>query len=157
MGRITLSHTQTFPPNTMTLPELLDIAKRANPKLFEHIWCSPYPNGSQYHVNFRLVHLFRELRLPQISSEFDVNSKRSEDGGVEYSALSSIIHEHSRVTGLRVIVSADGTEISVLVQAYADDTIPEFVITAAKRILRLAMRATADYMSDVLGIVNKTI
>ena len=157
MDTVTLSHTQAFPPNAMTLPELLDIAKKANPKLIEHVWCSPYPNGSQYSIKFQLAHLFRELRIPQISGEFDVDSKRNEDGSVEYSALSSIIHEHSKLTDLKVAVSPCGDEISVDVKAHVDDSIPGFVITAAKRILRLAMRATAEYMGGVLGTSEKTI
>jgi len=157
MDTVSLSHTQAFPPNAMALPELLDMARKANPKLIEHVWCSPYPNGSQYSVNFRLAHLFRELRIPQIAGEFDVDNKRNEDGSVEYSALSSIIHEHSKLTNLKVTISSGGSLISVDVKAHVDESIPGFVIAAAKRILRLAMRATAAYMGGVLGTSEKTI
>jgi hypothetical protein len=157
MEPVALSHTQPFPPNAMTLPDLLDMARKANPKLIEHVWCSPYPNGSQYSVNFRLAHLFRELGIPQISGEFDIDSKRNEDGCVEYSAQSTIIHEHSKLTDLTVTVSSAGSLISVYVKTHVDESIPGFVITAAKRILRLAMRETAEYMSGVLGTSRKTI
>jgi len=157
MNTINFANKQSFPANTLALPELLDLAKLANPQLIDHFECTEYPNGSQYSIKFQLAHLFREFRVPQICGEFDVNSKRNNDGGVEYSAISTIDREICRLESLVVEVSNNGTEIGITGVAQVDKEIPKLVITAAKRMLKLAMKATAEYIGAISASTEKTI
>jgi len=157
MNTVNFANTQSFPTNTLALPELLDLAKLANPQLIDYCECTEYPNGSQYSIKFQLAHLFREFRVPQIYGEFDVNSKRNEDGSIEYSALSSIDRGICKLESLVVKVSKNGSEITIMNVAQVDKEIPKLVITAAKRMLKLAMKATAEYMSAISASSKKTI
>lgn len=157
MNTVNFANTQSFPANTLALPELLDLAKLANPQLIDHFECTEYPNGSQYSIKFQLAHLFREFRVPQICGEFDVNSKRNGDGGIEYSAISTIDRDICKLESLVVEVSNDGTAIRMTGVAQVDKEIPVLVITAAKRMLKLAMKATAEYMSAISASTKKTI
>jgi hypothetical protein len=157
MNTVNFANTQSFPANTLTLPELLHIAKLANPHLIDYCECTEYQNGSQYSFRFQLAHLFREFRVPQISGEFDVNSKRNDDGGIEYSTLSAIDRGICKLESLVVKVSNQNTEISVTCVTQVDKEIPRLVITAAKRMLRLAMKATAEYISTISASTEKTI
>ena len=157
MNTVNFSNTQSFPANSLTLPELVELAKLANPQLIDYCDCTEYPNGSKYSIKFQLAHLFREFRVPQICGEFDVNSKRNDDESIEYSALSSIDRGICKLESLFVKISNNGTEITIMNVAQVDKEIPRLVITAAKRMLKLAMKATAEYMSAISASTKKTI
>ena len=157
MNTVEFTNTQSFPANTLTLPELLHLAKLANPQLIDHFECTEHPNASQYSIKFQLAHIFREFRVPQICGELDVDSKRNGDGGVEYSALTFIERGVCKLEGLVVEISNNGTEIRITGVAQVDKEIPKLVITAAKRMLKLAMKATAEYISAISASTKKTI
>lgn len=154
MNNVNFSNTQSFSANSFTLPELLHFVKLANPQLIDYFECTECPNKSQYSIKFQLAHLFREFRVPQIIGEIIVNSKMNEDGSVEYSAISTIEHDISNLESFVVLVSPNGTEMSITCVAHVDNNIPKVVITAAKRLLKLAMKATAEY---ICAISKKTI
>ena len=86
-----------------------------------------------------------------------MNSKRNGDGGIEYSAISTIDRDICKLDSLVVEVSNNGTEIRMTGVARVDKEIPGLVITAAKRMLKIAMKATAEYMSAISASTKKTI
>ena len=155
MEKVHFSNTQNFPPNNLTFIELLNAAKNANPQLIEYFACSDWTNDNQLCIKFRLVHIFKEFRIPQIQGDFIVNSKRNDDGSVEYSVVSTIERDLGKLECLSISISPDGTEINISGSADLNNDMPRLVITGAKRILKLAMRATSQYIGNIPANSNK--
>jgi hypothetical protein len=149
MNQVHISINQQFPPNNLTLKELLEAIKVANSHLIEQMEVHEQENN-QLSVVFQLVHLFREFHVPQISGEFLVDSKRNKDGGVEYSARSVASFQNSKLNSLVVCMNKTGNEVILNCDIELDERIPMVVVTGAKRILRLAMEATSRYVSIII-------